>query len=104
LGRPGGCRRRVYDRLLAHAGALRGTLFATAELDRAIEELYRFPLTDHARDALNRQLRSSIGDEDLVALVLSLRRDGRLCQVHDENVRRERQIICSLGLTQQTAR
>jgi hypothetical protein len=51
-----------------------------------------------ARDTLNRQLRSGIDDEQLVNLVINLRADDRLCQVHEEMEAEEPQIICSLGL------
>src|SRR5262245_65335370 len=49
------------------------TLFrSTPELLRAIEEIYRFPLCESARDTLNRQLKSGIDRADLADLVLAL--------------------------------
>jgi hypothetical protein len=67
-------------------------------LYNAFEEIYRYPLQETARDTLNRQLRSSIDDEQLVSLVLSLHADNRLCQIHEQTEQQEPQIICSLGL------
>lgn len=49
-------------------------------------------------DALNRQLKSGIDDAGLADLVMTLRRDDRLCRVSEEQERQEPQIICSLGL------
>src|SRR5262249_43193789 len=104
LGRPSGARFRTYERLRDYADAVKGTLFETPELLRAIEEIYRFPLCESARDTLNRQLKSGIDRADLADLVLALRREGRLCQVQDETIRQEPQIICSLGLSSQAGR
>ena len=50
LGRPSGARFRTYERLKRYATDLKGTLFDTAELQRAIEEIYRYPLQQWAVD------------------------------------------------------
>ena len=47
---------------------------------------------------LNRQLKSGISDQDLAALVISLRQDARLCRVVEDGEPGEPQVICSLGL------
>ena len=44
LGRPSGARFRVYERLKTYATHIQGTLFATQELAKAIDEIYRYPL------------------------------------------------------------
>ena len=62
------------------------------------EEIYRYPLQETARDTLNRQLRSGIDDDQLASLVINLREDNHLCQVHEQTEPEEPQIICSLGL------
>ena len=98
LGRPSGARFRSYDRLKRYADKVRGTLFDTAQLTKAIEEIYRFPLRQTATDILNRQLRSGISDDKLAELVIALRDDDRLCLVHEEEQSGEPQVICSLGL------
>ncbi len=101
LGRPSGARFRTYERLkrFADSGEVRGTLFDTPELRKAIDDIYRSPLRSVATDALNRQLRSGISDEALAELVLTLREEGRLCHVEDQAERPEEpRIICSLGL------
>jgi hypothetical protein len=103
LGRPSGARFRTYERLKRYAEQLKGTLFESANLARAIEEIYRFPLRQSAIDTLNRQLRSGILDAKLAELVMELRDDDRLCLVHDEEQSTEPQIICSLGLANASA-
>ena len=103
LGRPSGARFRCYERLKRLAGQSKGTLFehspTYAEMLKAIEEIYKYPLRQAATDTLNRQLRSGVSDEDLAGLVVNLREDGRLCLKHDEEESQEPRIICSLGLS-----
>ncbi len=98
LGRPSGARFRTYERLKNFVDQNQGTLFVTPELLKAIDEIYRFPLREYARDVLNRQLRTGISAYQLAELVVNLRADDRLC-ITEENVeRQEPRIICSLGL------
>jgi superfamily II DNA or RNA helicase len=98
LGRPSGARFRTYERLKRHAEDIRGTLFETPELHKAIEEIYRHPLCQSATDALNRQLRSGISDQSLADLVIALREEDRLCLIHEDEQNLEPRIICSMGL------
>ena len=49
-------------------------------------------------DKLNRQLRSSISDEQLAELVAGLHQEDNLCLVQEEYTTQEPRIICSLGL------
>lgn len=98
LGRPSGARFRTYERLKQYAQSLKGTLFESKELERAIEDIYRYPLRQAATDTLNRQLKSGISDESLAKLVIALRDEDRLCLIHEEEQTQEPRIICSLGL------
>ena len=79
---------------------LEDTLFEAhaQEVNRALDEIYKYPLRQVAVDALNRQLKSGVSDDQLAELVLMLRGDGRLCIVHEDEETREPHIICSLGL------
>ena len=79
LGRPSGARFRTYERLKRYAEEIKGTLFDTRQLRRAVEDVYNYPLRQVAIDTLNRQLRSGISDEDLASRVIELREEGRLC-------------------------
>jgi superfamily II DNA or RNA helicase len=99
LGRPSGARFRTYERLMRHASEVKGTLFDTAQLHRAIEDIHHYPLRQVAIDTLNRLLRSGISDQTLAERVIELREEGRLCIVQEEEESREPRIICSLGLT-----
>ena len=104
LGRPSGARFKAYERLKRYRGKLGNTrdLFITDDhvrrMERALEDIYRFPLTKPAIDTLNRQIKSGIGDSQLADLVLSLREDGRLCVVDEQEANREPKLICSMGL------
>jgi SNF2 family DNA or RNA helicase len=104
LGRPSGARFRTYARLKRYADQLKGTLFASPELLKAIDEIYRYPLRPTAIDSLNRQLRSGISDEDLAQLVVALRDEDRLCLIHEEEQPHEPRIICSMGLSDSQGR
>jgi hypothetical protein len=99
LGRPSGARFRTYERLKRYAEDVKGTLFESQELLKAIDDMYRYPLRQAAVDALNRQLRSGISDQNLAQLVMALRDEGRLCVIEQEEQAQEPRIICSLGLT-----
>jgi hypothetical protein len=102
LGRPSGARFRTYERLKRYADSVKGTLFESQELLRAIDEIYRYPLRQMAVDTLNRQLRSGIADQSLAQLVVALRDEDRLCLIHEEEQVQEPRIICSLGLSSVT--
>ncbi|MDW8243537.1 MAG: helicase-related protein [Thermogemmata sp.] len=102
LGRPSGARFRTYERLKRYAEEIKGTIFESQELTRAIDDIYRYPLRPTAVDTLNRQLRSGISDQDLAQLVIALRAEDRLCLVHEDERTQEPRIICSLGLASNT--
>ncbi|MFB8794860.1 MAG: helicase-related protein [Microcoleus sp.] len=101
LGRPSGARFRTYERLKSYFKEMNGTIFASDDLSKAIDEIYRYPLRQSAIDTLNRQLKSGIGDRQLAELVVGLRMDDRLCIVNEDEDKREPMIICSLGLFQE---
>lgn len=100
LGRPSGARFRCYERLKGYANAVKGTLFESPELLKAIDEIYRYPLRSTATDKINRQLRSGITDIQLSDLVLALREENRLCIIEESEHVSEPRIICSMGLFQ----
>jgi len=101
LGSPRGARFRTYERLKHFIQEWEGTLFEStfAELNKSLDEIYRYPLRPVAIDTLNRQLKAGINDQQLADLVLLLRAEGRLCIIHeDEEEDGEPRIICSMGL------
>src|SRR5262249_38674173 len=84
LGRPSQARFHTYGRLTRCAEHVKGPLFESQELLRAMDDIYRYPLRPTAVETLNRRLRSGISDEDLAALVIALRDEDRLCLIHEE--------------------
>jgi superfamily II DNA or RNA helicase len=99
LGKKAGARYRTYMRLDNYAERNTGTLWITEELKRAIQDIYDHPLREYARETINRQLKTGINDEDLANLVVSLREDGKLSLIsEDDSVTKDPQIICSMGL------
>lgn len=105
LGRPSGARFKTYDRLkrwLEQQGDERN-LFVTdhfvRDVEKAMGDIYDFPLFQSAIDALNRQLKTGITDIKLGEMVIALRSDGRLCIKQDkDDTQNDMRIICSMGL------
>ena len=98
LGRPSDARYQTYVRLDQYVNDIKHTLFHVQELEKAIGDIYQYPLREAAKDTLNRQLRSGISNEDLADLVVMLWNEDRLCYIERKRETREPQIICSLGL------
>lgn len=98
LGKPSGAKYKTYIRLKNYLDTLKDTLFDSIELSKALDEIYRFPLYESAKDTLNRQLKAGIGDQNLAELILALRQDGRLCIISDTEEYKEPKIICSMGI------
>lgn len=105
LGRPSGARFKTYDRLkrwVAEQGNER-SLFVTEHLvrdvEKAMSDIYEFPLFQSTIDALNRQLKTGISDTKLAEMVIAFREDGRLCMKQDkDDAQNDMRIICSMGL------
>ncbi len=103
----GSVRRKLYERLVEYRKRVTSNpdLFASTissdELTRVIELVYNSPLKKSAAEAIRRQMRMGICDEDLVKLVLQRAKDEELCEITEETETKESepQIICSIGLT-----
>jgi hypothetical protein len=98
LGRPSGARFKTYERLKRYVAAVEGTIWDTPELKRTVDDVYRYPLTEPAKERLNRTMRLGASDQDVAELAMRLREDGRLSRIETDDGRAEPQIICSLGL------
>lgn len=100
LGKKTGARYRVYTRLNDFYDANRDTLFVNDELKKAIDEIYKYPLKEFAKETFNRQLRAGIPDSELADLAVSLRQENKLCRIEEEHESKPKppQIICSLGI------
>ena len=90
-------RRRVYERLKDYAAKVKDSLFDIKPLHHAIDAIYESPLTEAARELVNRELRIGITDEKLVELVLSLHEEDRLCVPKDDVEARVNQIRSELS-------
>ena len=101
LGPRRGARYRVYTRLKEHLADIQGTFFAEP-LDRALNDIYRYPLRQTATDSLNRQLQSGVEDDALAELVMLLRDENMLCIIQENAPVSEPRIICSMGLFQES--
>ncbi len=100
LGKKTGVKYRTYTRLDNFCKENEGTLFVNEALKKAVDDIFKYPMKEFARDTINRQLKSGISDDDLASLVISLREEDKLCIVDpDEQPLNLPQIICSLGLT-----
>jgi hypothetical protein len=101
LGSTRGARYRVYERLKRYLDQIKDSLFETEDLRRTIDDIYKYPLRETAKDAINRQLKSGIGDEALAELVITLRDEDQLCITEDNRETQDPRIICSMGLIAQ---
>ena len=100
LGGRNSARRRAYERMKDYVDMLKreAPLFVTQDLERAVDDLYRYPLRSTARDSINRQIKAGVSNEDLAKLVIALRAEDRLSLIQEEGEQNEPRILCSLGL------
>ena len=86
-------------RLTNYAERNKQSLWATEELKKAIDDIYKYPLKEYAREVIGRQLKTGINDENLINLIVALREEVKL-NIISENIteNKEPQIICSMGL------
>lgn len=92
-----GIRRRLYERLRDATIGTNAQLFGTGpQLDDALEAIYRFPLTEQAKQSLARALRERSID-DVSLLVLQLHEEGILT-IDTSGREDEVQIVCSMGV------
>jgi hypothetical protein len=101
LGGAKSARLRIYERLKGYLQGHENELddFEEMELQRAIDEIYRYPLRDSSKRRLTAILNSKLtSDRKLIDIVLELYRDGRLCLTDDDLDQQEPQLICSLGI------
>ncbi len=90
LGRPSGARFRTYERLKRYADQVKGTLFDSQQLQRTMEDVYKYPLRESAAETLNRQMKTGADDETIVRLAMALREEARLSVIHEDGDRRGR--------------
>ncbi len=99
LGKRTGIKYKVFQRLTLLNDENKNTLFQPpVDLKRALDDIFRFPLREYARETLNREFKL-VNDEKLAELVLSLWEQHKLVIRNEDNSQpSEPQIICSLGI------
>ena len=96
LGRKTGIRYKSYMKLNRF---IEETELSVDCYKRALDDIYKFPLCEYARDVLGRLLKAGAMDDDFAETVVRLRDDGRLCISEEQQSEfRPIQIICSLGM------
>jgi hypothetical protein len=98
LGRSSSARRHIYKRLKDYADKFRNSLLDIKPVHPAIGAIYARPLTEVARDVLNRDIRAGIGDEKRAELVRSSHEEDRLRVPGDQGQLQEPRFISSLGI------
>jgi hypothetical protein len=100
LGSQASARYRAYKMLKRYHESIEDTLFDTTQLKRTIDDIYRYPLKESARELINRRIRFGISDEEMAEMLIKLRDESRLSVIEQkhENVLNTPQIVCSLGM------
>ncbi len=99
LGKKTSARYRVYMRLDRYYNENKDLLFANDNLKKTIEDIYRYPLKEVAKETFNRQLKAGIDDSHLAELAVSLSDDDKLCIVSEDEIKyKEPQIMCTMWL------
>ncbi|HVX28291.1 MAG TPA: hypothetical protein VHB70_18235, partial [Parafilimonas sp.] len=100
LGSSSSARYKTYKMLQRYYESVKNTLFDSDVLKKTIDEVYKFPLRETAREMINRRLKLGISDEELAELTMRLREDGKLCLVdpNQSGSLSVPQIICSMGI------
>jgi superfamily II DNA or RNA helicase len=99
LGRKTSVKYRVYVRLERFYNSNKETLFQDESLKRALDDIFKGMLTEHARDVIGSQIKAGAPDENLAELVKTLREDNKLILSADASAGASgSQLICSLGI------
>ncbi|OAV68317.1 ATP-dependent helicase HepA [Bacteroidales bacterium Barb6XT] len=91
---------RLFTSLDEYCKSGKGTLFVSNELKLAVDNIYNYPLKENAKYILGQQLKKrGVLAADIADLVVELRKNDELCIINDdEYTRKDPQILCSMGL------
>jgi hypothetical protein len=100
LGSKSSARYKAYGILQRYYESVKNTLFETDALKKTIDDIYHYPLRETAREIINRRIKLGCTDDEMAALCMQLRDEGRLCIVEQKDIDEFRtpQIICSMGI------
>ena len=101
LGPKTGARYKSYMILKRYHESVKNTLFDVDGLKKTIDDIYKFPLRETAREMINRRLKLNVSDEELAELAMRLRDENRFCIIDPSRATSLAipQIICSLGIS-----
>ena len=100
LGSKASARYKSYMMLQRYHESVKDTLFDTDALKKTIDDIYRYPLRETARELINRRIRFGISDEEMANILVQLREEARLSVIDQkqESSLNIPQIICSMGM------
>lgn len=98
LGSRHGIRFRVYELIKHHLDHIEGELFDTAEIRKAIQEIYENPLKEKSKAVLGQHLKLKSSAQTVTEAVQALYEEDELVLDKHEAGNGEPQLICSLGL------
>ncbi|MDD4150149.1 MAG: helicase-related protein [Bacteroidales bacterium] len=101
LGKKSSSRYKTYMRLNRYFDETKNTLFENQELKKAIDDIFKYPMQESAKNHINVRLRLGISDEELAEFIINKRNEGKLSimdnKVAENNMPR---VICSMGLNE----
>jgi len=98
LGSRHGIRFRTYELLKHYLDDIEGELFDTAQIRKALQQMYENPLTDTAKAVLGQHLKSRSSTQTVAEAVQALYEEDALTIGRHETGSGDPQLICSLGL------
>ena len=91
---------RLYTLLDGYCKNEQGSLFFRDEIKLATDDIYNYPLYENAKYILGQQLKRGARVDDIIDMVIELRKNDELCIINEEEaIQRDPQIICSMGLS-----
>lgn len=99
LGRKTGVRYKAYMKINRYIEENENSLDEIDKYKRVLDDIYKYPLCERARDILSRELKADANDEEFAEAALLLREDDKLI-ISDETESdfKPTQIICSMGM------
>ena len=100
LGSKSSARYKAYGMLTRYYESVKNTLFDVDALKKTIDDIYRYPLRETAREIINRRIKLACTDDEMASLCMQLRDEGKLCIIEqkERDGFRTPQILCSLGI------
>ena len=99
LGRKTGIRYKAYMKISRYIEENGEHIHEIDKYKRVLDDIYKYPLYERARDILLREFKAEVSDEEFANSALMLKEDERLVISDDtDNDYKPSQIICSLGM------